>query len=246
MNRKLLFLVVALFSVACIIIFLKDCGDPMRRFRESLSTSEGSVPEAAYPWVAELRSKKISPHAGQDDTVLEYGVRFGWNIAHVECKRKIGFDPSESFEQTVRDHGMEFVHDLGSVEDASIDVVVCHHVLEHSLSPGADLAGIRRMIRPRGKLLLFVPYEKGRRTRRYDPDDRHRRLYSWNVQTLGNLVEMNGFSVLEARVGRFGYDRFCAVLADRCHLGEFGFRVVRGTLHVLRPGFEVELVAMKK
>ena len=51
---------------------------------------------------------------------------------------------------------------------------------------------------------------------------RYDRLYSWNVQTLGNLLETNGFTVIEGLVGRFGYDRFSAVFAVRYHLGEIG------------------------
>ena len=50
---------------------------------------------------------------------------------------------------------------------ASIDVIVCHHVLEHAAAPVNVLKEIGRLLRTKGKLLLFVPYEKGKRTRRY-------------------------------------------------------------------------------
>jgi len=206
---------------------------------------ERAVPNSAYPWVARLRATKINPHMTEDDTVLEYGVRFGWNIALVKAKRRIGFDHFE-FAPVVREHGIEFIQDLTTIPDDTIDVVVCHHQLEHTLTPVKVLDEIRRILRPKGKLLLFVPYEKGKRTRGYDPNDSLHRLYSWNVQTLGNLVETNGFKVIGGKIGKFGYDRFCGVLASRYQLGELGFRALRRVAHLVKHKFEVEIVAEKK
>ena len=59
-------------------------------------------------------------------------------------------------------------------------------------------------------------------------------------------VEETGFNVSEARLGEFGYDRFSAVRADKWHLGEGGFRLLRRLLHLLKPAREVRVVAMKK
>jgi hypothetical protein len=63
------------------------------------------------------------------------------------------------------------------------------------------------------------------------------------VQTLGNLVEDIGFKVVQAWVGRFGYDRFAAVWAARLCSGEIGYRFIRGLAHLLKPAFEVRIVA---
>lgn len=210
------------------------------------SNGKRSIPDSAYPWVAKLRTKKIISYVSENDTVLEYGVGFGWNIALVECRRKIGFDSSKSFEPVVRKNGIEFIQDIATLSDETIDVVICHHELEHATVPVNVLKEILRLLRPEGKLLLFVPFEKGKKTRRYDPNDPYHRFYSWNVQTLGNLVEANGFKLVEGKIGRFGYDRFSAVWADRFSLGEWGFKALRGSIHLVKPGFEVEIVAEKK
>ena len=93
--------------------------------------------------------------------------------------------------------------------------------------------------------MLFVPFEKERRYRRYDPAEPNQHLYSWNVQTLGNLVAAAGFEVAEARVERFGYDRFAAVWATRLRLGDPGFNLLRAMLHAVKPAFEVRLVARR-
>ncbi len=205
-----------------------------------------SVPELSYSWVAQLRASKISPYVHRKDTVLEYGVGIGWNLARLECERRLGFDLSESVEPVIQSHGIEFVRDVSNIADKSIDTVVCHHVLEHTSHPPDILEEIKRMLCHKGKLLLFVPYEKERRFRHYNSNQANHHLYSWNVQTLGNLVENAGFKVVEGKVGRFGYDRFAAVWASRFRLGESGFRVVRRAVHLLKPMFEVRVVAEKE
>lgn len=208
--------------------------------------SKRFIPDSAYRWLARLRAEKIGPYVSESDTVFEYGVGSGWNLAEVKCKRRLGYDLSEHLEPIVQSHGIEFVKEMTSVQDASIDVVVCHHVLEHSGNPPEVLEQIRRVLRHDGRLLLFVPYEREARYRRYDPQEPNHHLYSWNVQTLGNLVEDMGFSVVEAKVGRFGYDRFAAVWACKLGLGEPGYRFIRGLTHVLKPAFEVRIIAKKE
>jgi hypothetical protein len=68
-------------------------------------------------------------------------------------------------------------------------------------------------------------------------------LYSWNVQTLGNLVEDCGFEVTDAGLSRYGWERFAAAWAVRVRLGERGFGVLCRLLQALRPLREVRLRA---
>src|SRR6478672_4103328 len=98
---------------------------------------------------------------------------------------------------------------------------------------------MRRILKPGGKLLLFVPFERESKYTRFDRSEPNHHLYSWNVQTLGNLVEQCGYKVAKGKVGRFGYDRFAAVWSARLHLGSFGFGLVGSCLHVVKPAFEV-------
>lgn len=205
-----------------------------------------SVPDISYAWVARLRADKIGSYVHSGDTVLEYGVGMGWNLACIACKRRLGFDLSESVEGVVESHGIEFVRDIGNIPDKSIDAVICHHVLEHTSHPPDVLEEIRRILRHKGTLLLFVPYERERRFRRYHAKEANHHLYSWNVQTLGNLVQNAGFRIVEGKVGRFGYDRFAAVWAHRFGLGESGFRIVRRAVHIVKPMSEVRVVSERE
>jgi SAM-dependent methyltransferase len=201
------------------------------------------VPEAAIPWIARLRSEKIQPWVREGDTIFEYGVGGGWNLARLKCARRIGYDISEHVADQVKALGIELVPGTRELSTQSADAVICHHTLEHLLDPSAALTEMRRILKPGGKLLVFVPFEKERRYRRFDPEEPNHHLFSWNVQTLGNLVMDCGFRLLHAEVAGFGYDRFAAKWAVRMHVGERGFRVIRRLGHLVRPGLEVRVLA---
>jgi SAM-dependent methyltransferase len=205
-----------------------------------------AIPEAAIPWVARARAEKISRHVRATDVVLEYGAGFGWNLVKLECRRRLAFDLTDYLPASVRAGGVEFVADTKLVASGTIDVVVCHHTLEHVPHPAAALEEMGRMLRGEGKLLLFVPYEQGTKYRRFDPEERNHHLYSWNAQTLGNLTQAAGFHVVEAGTGAFGFDRFAAVWAEKIRVGDFGFRLIRGYLQFVTGMREVRIVAIKQ
>ena len=204
-----------------------------------------AIPEVAIPWVARLRAEKLAPHLRPADTVLEYGAGAGWNLALLDCRRKLAFDLEDFLAPSIRAAGVEFVPDTKAIPAATVDAALCHHALEHVMQPAAALEEIGRLLRPGGKLLLFAPFERERKYRQFDRAEPNHHLYSWNVQTLGNLVEESGFRVTAAATGPFGYDRFAAVWADKLGLRESGFRVLRRLLLLLKPAREVRIVAAR-
>jgi SAM-dependent methyltransferase len=216
-------------------------GEAGRRYQEF----KRGLPAQAIPWVAALRARKFAPLVGADDVALEYGVGSGWNLAALRCRRKIGFDVADFLESSLRALGIEFVADTRVLPDAVADVVICHHTLEHVLHPPDVLEEIRRLLKPAGRLLLYVPFEREGKYEHFRSAEPNHHLYSWNVQTLGNLVGEAGFQVSSAGMGEFGYSRFAAAWAAKLRLGEAGFRALRRLLHIIRPAFEVRLLAIK-
>jgi SAM-dependent methyltransferase len=204
------------------------------------------VPDEAVPWIGRLRARKFSEFVGSGDVVLEYGIGSGWNLTALQCQRKIGFDVASEVEASVRGLGIEFVTETKSIADSEVDIVLCHHVLEHLLQPTEALKEMRRLLKPGGSLLLYVPLEREARYEHFRRDEPNHHFYSWNVQTLGNLVEETGFKVTQAGVGEFGYSRFAAVWAAKLRLGEGGFRLVRRILHTVKPAFEARVIAHKE
>jgi SAM-dependent methyltransferase len=216
-------------------------GDAGRHYHEV----KRGIPPSALPWVAALRARKLAPFVRPADAVFEYGVGAGWNLAALPCGRKMGCDVADFLEPSLRALGIEFVADTKSLPESTADVVICHHTLEHLLHPAEALGEMRRLLKPGGRLLLYVPFERGPAAKHFRPDEPNHHLYSWNTQTLGNLAAETGFHVSEAGLGEFGYSRLAAVWADRLCLGERGFRCLRKTFHLLRPAFEVRLLALK-
>jgi SAM-dependent methyltransferase len=204
-----------------------------------------SVPEKAFPWVARLRAEKFQPHIRANDSVLELGAGLGWNLAALKCARRVATDLQDFLSSDLKNARVEFFADSSGLPNESFDVIICHHVLEHLANPPQMLAEMQRLLRPDGELLLHVPFEKESRYRRFDPNESNHHLYSWNVQTLGNLVTDSGFKILSAGVGEFGYDRAAATLALRFGGGEKLFRLLRWVAHIVRPAVEVRIVAQR-
>lgn len=201
------------------------------------------LPESALPWIAGLRHEKFRDFIRSDDVVVELGVGAGWNLLSLRCARRVGVDVADFLAEDLRREGIEFVHDVHQVATASADVVICHHMLEHVISPADTLAQIRRILRPGGLLLLYTPYEVERQWRQFRRNEPNHHLFAWNPQTLGALVEAVGLSVSDSRLGRYGYDRVAASYVTRIGGGERLFRLARSLLHLLKPSREVRVIA---
>ena len=203
-----------------------------------------AVPSAAVPWVTRLRAAKFQPFVKPADTVVEFGLGLGWNLAQLKCARRIGTD-LENFLPADLKGGIEFFTNSSDIASDTADVLICHHVLEHVENPPAMLQEAKRVLKPGGLLLLHVPFEKERRYRNFDPSEPNFHLYSWNVQTLANLVDSQDLAIVECGLREFGYDRFASKLALRLRLGENAFRTIRRLVHLIIPGCEVRLLARK-
>lgn len=214
-------------------------GDSGRAYHEG----KRALAPRAETWVHRLRAEKFAPWVAPSHVVFELGVGSGWNLARLECARRVGTDAAAFLADRVRALGIEFVAGMSEMGEATVDVALCHHALEHLVDPAEALRGLQRIVRPGGRLVVHVPWEVERRYARYDPAEPNHHLYHWNAQNLGNLVALLGWRVHQCRVRRYGYDRFAANVALKARLGETGFRILRNALIALRPFREVELVA---
>src|ERR1044071_7754195 len=105
------------------------------------------VSAGALEWVMKLRAQKFQPQVKAQEVVFELGVGPGWNLATLQCSRKMGCDASEFLAATLKTLGIEFVANISSVPDESVDVVLCHHALEHLLEPANALRESRRILK---------------------------------------------------------------------------------------------------
>jgi SAM-dependent methyltransferase len=201
------------------------------------------LPPGAFSWVIRARAERFQPAVKPGDAVLELGCGAGWNLAGLRCRRRVGFDVATQLRSELEAAGIEFTDSLRPLLDGSFEVVLCHHALEHVPEPLSLLEEARRLLRPGGVLLLAVPHETQRRYRRFRPDERNHHLFSWNPQSLGNLLRVAGFEFADIGLRRYGYDRRAAWLAHRAHAGESGYRWIRAALQRAVPLYEVTAVA---
>jgi len=204
------------------------------------------IPEECSRWISRLRADKLLPWLRQTRQVLEFGVGSGWNLAAVPVPERVGFDVGAHLRPVVEGRGIRFLDTVEAIGAASQPFVLSHHCIEHVPDPHAVLCRIGTWLEPGGRLLLYVPFETERRYRQYDPKEINHHLYSWNVQSFGNLVAGCGFEIVSIRTRRFGYERRCAMLAQRFGLGEIGFRMLNALMLRLWKAEEIEVVARKR
>ena len=212
---------------------------------QAYHSGKRGVPDAARPWVHRARAELFQPHITPTDAVLEWGCGAGWNLAALHAGRRVGMDVEPALQDAVEATGAEFVGTSRTLLDASFDVVISHHSLEHVPDPLDAIDELHRLLRPGARLLMAVPYENERAQRRYDPAEPNHHLFAWNPQTLGNLVALAGLQIESVGLRPYGYDRVAAAQALRFKLGEKGFRIIRRFLRTVRPLREVTLIAVR-
>ncbi|MFC1871163.1 class I SAM-dependent methyltransferase [Chloroflexota bacterium] len=82
-----------------------------------------------------------------------------------------------------------------SYPENSFDLLTCLHTLEHTLSPYNSLLELRTVTRK--YILLAVP-----NARYVAHNERKTHLYSWNGDTLRNLIERTGLTLVKLRQDR--------------------------------------------
>jgi 2-polyprenyl-3-methyl-5-hydroxy-6-metoxy-1,4-benzoquinol methylase len=153
----------------------------------------------------------------------------GWNVTCLEP-----FVGAVKYSrQTYNLEVIEGVLPQRSLADGSFDAVVMLHVIEHMPDPGANLAEIRRLLKPGGMLVVETPrFDSlmfkilGRRERSISITNGH--IYFFTVPTLTKLLEKHGLEPVSVDlVGR-------TLTADR-FLGNLGVIVrndrIRGWIH---------------
>jgi SAM-dependent methyltransferase len=100
------------------------------------------------------------------------------------------------------------------LDDAMADVVISNHALEHTLAPLEELRELRRILKPGGRLVLWLPLDDWRRQSKPHEDINHH-LYTWTPLLLHNLLDEAGFEVRECRVVAHAWPQFHELLFRR-------------------------------
>ena len=173
------------------------------------------------------------------DTVVDLGSGGGYLLRNVDAARKMGVEINPAARREASLHaGIDAVESPLDLPDAYADIVLSNHALEHMHSPLDVLRSLLPKLKVGGKLVLVVPSEPPQQE--WDPKDINKHLFTWNPMTLGNLVELAGYKVLQVeaiqhqwipdfmqafqRLGEEGFHRACREHARRN--GNYQIRVV--------------------
>ncbi len=107
------------------------------------------MPADIYDWIAQLKS---------DQWVLDVGAGEGsFPGAEFTCAWLAVDDDPAAFTTAVRYCRVVARGHQLPVRDGSIDLVICHHALEHLAPLDETLAGMARVLKPGGKCYISVP-----------------------------------------------------------------------------------------
>jgi SAM-dependent methyltransferase len=165
----------------------------------------------------QLGARKLQKHLPPARRIVDFGCGNGAILAALNTgSERIGVDPIAENRQAVRDRGYEARESLSEIPDDWADAVISNHALEHTLDPLGALREIRRVLKPGGTLVLYVPADDWRLNRRYDAAERNHHLFSWTPLALGHLLAEAGFVVRRSEIERRAWPgRLTVPLAQR-------------------------------
>jgi SAM-dependent methyltransferase len=194
-----------------------------RRARE-LSLVEPGVEERELPWRQQMAAERLddlldvlarlAPETLGGETgpvrsrarLLEVGSSTGDFLRAAQARFDVqGIEADAAAASVAHSRGLHCFR--GSIAEAglppdSFDLAVLYHVFEHFRDPRRELRQLRRLVRPRGVLVLETPDVEtiwfrllGERWRQIIPDH----LFFFSPATLGRLLQEEGWTVLSSR-----------------------------------------------
>lgn len=140
----------------------------------------------------------------RDTVLMDIGCGAGSFLDLVKgfCKTTIGVEPTPSLREALVKKGHEafpYCHEVPDAWKGQVDVAVSFSVIEHLDDPLALLRGIRRLLKPGGRLLLSTPNRRDWLLELL-PDDYarffYRSVHTWyfDAKALSKLVHLAGFA----------------------------------------------------
>jgi len=175
---------------------------------------------------AELLVNRFSGFVKPTDTVLDFGCGAGGLLNALDCSRRIGVEVNPAARRACAESGIECYASLEEAPDGVADAVVSNHALEHVPYPIDALRQARKKLKSGGILVLCVPMDDWRNSKRYQPDDRFHHLHTWTPQLLGNSLSEAGFEVRpnDVRILSEAWPRYYPFLYK--HLPRFCFNAI--------------------
>lgn len=140
---------------------------------------------------------KFKDYINKEQVIVEFGSGGGYLLNYIKCKEKVGIEINETAREASSKLGIKTLPSINSLNENFADLIISHHVLEHTTHPLNELKGLFKILKPNGKIVFVTPHESI--TRSYKPNDINYHLYTWSPMNLGNLFIEAGFNVIESK-----------------------------------------------
>jgi len=158
---------------------------------------------------------KFERYIKPTDTVVDFGCGSGLLLKFLDAATKLGIEINPAARSYADRHGINTVSSVNEITDEFADVVISNHALEHTIRPLDELEDIRRILKPDGRLVIYLPFDDWRMHRRFhiDVDEPNHHLYTWSPLLLRNLLIEAGYTVHDSRLVRFTWPPFALQLS---------------------------------
>jgi ubiquinone/menaquinone biosynthesis C-methylase UbiE len=147
--------------------------------------------------VASMSGKSPSPV-----TILEFGSSGGFIVEFmrksIQNSTAMGVEINAAAREHSRRHftKVEVVPRTALIPASSVDFIYTTSVLEHVNCPVCELKEFRRVLKPKGEVLVMVVSEGVSRNQDiYVPDDVNNHLHTWTTLQMGNTINAAGLHV---------------------------------------------------
>ena len=166
---------------------------------------------------------------------LNYCKLQGWNVT--------GLEPDKGARNICKEKGIEAwdVERLSHLKEASFSVVTMWHVLEHVFHLNRELIQIKKVLKPKGKLIIAVPncssYDAVKYGEYWAAYDLPIHLYHFQPSDMAKFADKHGFQV----------DKILPMKYDAYYVSMLSEKYKKGTLlSALLTGFVSNWKALRK
>jgi SAM-dependent methyltransferase len=150
-----------------------------------------------------LNKFKFDKLIDKSHKVLDFGCGGGYLLKNIECAEKIGLEINKSTHPTCLENGVivfDTFENMPIKYHNYFDVIISNHALEHVHIPIHILKNLYTLLKPMGILIIVLPCEQpGDEEFYYKENDINQHLHTWCPQTIGNLVKLAGFKIVESK-----------------------------------------------
>ncbi len=132
--------------------------------------------------------------------ILEFGCGLGQN-SYLHKENTLCIDISQFCKEECEKRGIKVIKDISKIKKDSFDGILSVHTLEHLEEPLKAIKEFYRVLKPRSRLVLVLPYEKNVPIRNFKPT-KAKHLYNWTFKSINELLYDQGFKI---KLNKFNY-----------------------------------------